>query len=333
MASATDERLTPPGPEASSNRPPAPAASIAPAFSTICLSWTEEDFENRFVLFHGGRYTSVNKVLSFLIALIATAMFFAGLWFSLDHAPSLRPFALPFIRSGNLWTTLPATLFFFWCMATLFIKQRKVAFQTRALDLAAVPQHPDFVLNEASARTVLERLHGIVDHPRHFILLNRIERALSNLRNIGGLSDVSTILKAQAGNDENQVASSYTLVNGLVWAIPVLGFIGTVQGLSVAIGQFTSTLQSSGDLAAIKANLQGVTGGLATAFETTLVALVCALIIQLYTSFLQQKETDFLDACNDYCQTHVTSKLRLTHRTPLELAAENPPGDAEDAAP
>jgi biopolymer transport protein ExbB/TolQ len=282
--------------------------------STVCLSWSEEDFENRFVLFHGGRYTNVNKLLSFLIAIIATGIFFGGLVLGLEWFPALQPFALPFIRSGNLWTTLPATLFFFWCIATLFIKQRKIAFQARALELAAVPQQPDFILNEASARTVLERLHGIVDHPRHFILLNRIERALSNLHNIGGVSDVSTILKAQAENDENQVASSYTLVNGLVWAIPVLGFIGTVQGLSVAIGRFTSTLQSSGDLAAIKANLQGVTGGLATAFETTLVALVCALVIQLYTSFLQQKETDFLDACNDYCQTHVTSKLRLADR-------------------
>ena len=66
------------------------------------------------------------------------------------------------------------------------------------------------------------------------------------------------------------------------------------------------------DLAAIKVNLQDVTSGLATAFETTLVALVAALIIQLYTNFLQQKESDFLDECNDYCQTHVTAKLRLS---------------------
>ena len=45
-------------------------------------------------------------------------------------------------------------------------------------------------------------------------------------------------LDGEAENDENQVSSSYTLLNGLVWAIPVLGFIGTVQGLSQAIGKF-----------------------------------------------------------------------------------------------
>ena len=71
------------------------------------------------------------------------------------------------------------------------------------------------------------------------------------------------------------MASSYILLNGLVWATPVLGFIGTVLGLSAAIGEFTQTLGvDSTDLAAIKLSLTGVTGGLATAFETTLVALV-----------------------------------------------------------
>lgn len=282
--------------------------------STLALSWSEEEIENRFGFFRPGRFTGVNKSLSFLIALVLTAAFFAAITFLLNSIPSARPFAIVFVRPGNIYTTGPAMLFFFWAITSLFIKSRKIDFQKRALSLAAVPQQPDFVLNETTARTVLERLHSLVDHPRHFILLNRIERALSNLHNIGGLADVSTILTTQAENDENQVASSYTLLNGLVWAIPVLGFIGTVQGLSQAIGRFGQTLQNTTEVALMKQSLQGVTGGLATAFETTLVALVAALIIQLYINYLQQRETDFLDACNDYCHSHVIAKLRLTER-------------------
>ena len=282
------------------------------ANSNVSLSWSEEEIENRFGFFRAGRFTSANKKLSFLIGLVLTAIFFALITFLLNSVPAARPFAFPFVRPGNIYTTGPAMFFFFWAMTTLFIKSRKIEFQKRALQLAAVPQQPDFVLNETTARTVLERLHSLVDDPRHFILLNRIERALSNLHNIGGLADVSTIMSSQAENDENQIASSYTLLNGLVWAIPVLGFIGTVQGLSQAIGKFGQTLQASAELSKMKESLQGVTGGLATAFETTLVALIAALIIQLYVNYLQQKETDFLDACNDYCHSHVIAKLRLT---------------------
>jgi biopolymer transport protein ExbB/TolQ len=104
------------------------------------------------------------------------------------------------------------------------------------------------------------------------------------------------------------------MISGVVWAIPVLGFIGTVQGLSLAVGNFGKTLQAGAEVARLKQSLLGVTGGLSTAFETTLVGLVAALVIQLCLSFLQQKETEFLDECNDYCHSHVIAKLRIHDR-------------------
>ena len=140
---------------------------------------------------------------------------------------------------------------------------------------------------------------------------------LSNLRNFGQISDVASLLRTQAENDEDQVASSFGLLHGMIWAVPVPGFIGTVQGLSRAIGSFGQTLEASGDLGAIKTSLQNVTGGLATGFEITLIALVFALILQLWITFQQGRETAFLDECNDYCHAHVVSKLRLLRRDPF----------------
>ncbi len=116
-------------------------------------------------------------------------------------------------------------------MVIAVLKIQKIKLQRMALDLAVVPQHSDFALNESTARTVLERMHSLVDDTRHFILLNRIDRALSGLHNIGGVSDVSTILKGQADNDENQDAASYAIINAYVCALPVLRFVGTVLGL------------------------------------------------------------------------------------------------------
>ncbi len=304
----TPEKPAKPAPDRKAGH--SPIDDIAPK-GVESLSWIEQDIENRFGFFRGGRYSNVNKVLSFVLAMALTAAFFALLVFALDPIPSVHRFTLPLIRHGNTWFTGPCVFFFFWSIAILFLKSRKIAFQAKALDLTAVPQQADFVITEATAKTVLHRIHNLVDHPRHFVLFNRIERALSNLSNLGGVSEVSTIIKSQAENDEDQMASSFTLVNGMVWSIPVIGFIGTVRGLSVAIGNFSDTLQASGDLNAIKDSLQGVTGGLSTAFETTLVALVLALIIQLAITFIQQKETAFLDECNDYCHSHIMSKLRL----------------------
>jgi biopolymer transport protein ExbB/TolQ len=142
---------------------------------------------------------------------------------------------------------------------------------------------------------------------------------------MGQVNDVSAVLRAQAENDEDQIASSYTLLNGFVWAIPVLGFIGTVLGLSLAIGKFTLTIQAGGDITLIRSSLQGVTGGLATAFESTLIALTFTLFLQLGITFQQRREMSFLDECNDFCHSHIVSKLRIADRqqpSPMPAAAE-----------
>jgi biopolymer transport protein ExbB/TolQ len=273
------------------------------------LNWTEGDIEQR-LGFRGGRFTSANRLLTFFIAVILTVLFYVLMIFVFKPRPALAWIADKFLERGIC--PYPTMFFFFWSVAILYLKGRKLVFQRRSLALNAVPQQPDFILHTGTAGDVLARVHRLVDDTRHFVLLNRVDRALSNLRNIGQISDVSQILSAQADFDEAQIASSYNLVTGFVWAIPVLGFIGTVLGLGDAIGSFGLTLQAGGDLSKIKDSLQLVTGGLATAFDTTLIALVGALIIQLYLTHLQHREAEFLDECNDYCHAHLVTKLRVS---------------------
>jgi hypothetical protein len=261
-------------------RPGGPAGTAPPA--VISLRWENEDIENRWGLFRGGRFTSVNKTFSFILALAVSAAF---LWLmnllKQSANPGLQQLGLYFLREKNVYATGPATVCFFLGVVIALLKISKLRLQKKALNLAAVPQNREFVLNETTARTVLERMRSLVDDTRYFILLNRIDRALSNLHNIGGVSDVSTILKAQSENDENQVASSYAMIP---------------------------------DINQIRDHLKEVTAGLSTAFETTLVGLAFALLLHLLADLVQQKETDFLDECNDYCHANVVSKLRVRPR-------------------
>ena len=202
--------------------------------------------------------------------------------------------------------------FSFWSLAMLMLKSRKLALQTRALEHKIVPEDHDFVLEPATVDLVMGQLRAVADDPRHFILYNRIVIALSNLKNLRRVSDVDEILNSQAAHDESAMETSYSLLNGFVWAIPVLGFIGTVLGLSEAIGKFGTVLRATDQLSEIKQSLEGVAGGLSTAFETTLEALVAALMIQLFLTFLKKSEEEFLDACSDYCLRHVVNNLRVT---------------------
>lgn len=270
---------------------------------SVPLSWFRQDPEQR-LGFRGGRFTKVNPALPLLSAIVLSAAFYAGVMVA-----GLGWFSDMFIRRGP---TQYATVFFTaWALSILAVKWRKLRFQRRALEHSVVPETADFVLAPTTVDQVIQRIYRTVDDPRQFTLFNRITVALANLQNLGRVTDVDDILRSQAEQDEAVVDSSYTLVEGFVWAIPVLGFIGTVLGLSQAIGEFSTVLSTGKDVSAIAEGLRGVTAGLATAFETTLVALVAALCIQLLMVSLRRNESEFLEGCAEYCTRHIVGRLRL----------------------
>lgn len=272
--------------------------------STPELSWTKSDIEQR-LGFRGGRFTSVNSFLTLMLALAASVVFYAILILTIRSTP----FAKMFIDRG--FTPYVMTVLFAWSSVIIFLKWRKLKFQRESLRLRVTPTEHDFVLSTTTVDSVLSRMHDLVDDPKAFVLFNRVHVALSNLRNLGRVSDVDEMLRSQADLDQSGMDTSYSLVRGFIWGIPVLGFIGTVMGLSQAVGGFGEVLGKNAAPDQLAASLRLVTSGLATAFETTLVALVFALILQLIVTFLQKNEEEFLDACVEYCQRNIVGKLRL----------------------
>lgn len=271
----------------------------------VPFSWHRDDIECRLGL-KGGRFTRVNMLLWLFVAMALTV----GAYGIMSFFPKHRLVQMFTQRGPCQYVTL---LFSFWCLLILLVKHLKTRLQRRALRMQdLVPYHADFVLSPATVGEVLARLRQACDDPSRFILFNRIETALCNLKNMGRIGDVDDVLRSQAENDEDVMESSYSILKGLIWAIPVLGFIGTVQGLSFAIGSFGQVLSSGADISQLTPALQNVTTGLATAFETTYVALVAALAIQLLLTAIRKNEEELLDACQEYCQKHIVGKLRLT---------------------
>ncbi len=271
------------------------------------LDWHLGDIEQRFG-FRGGKYTDVNT----WFALLVTALLAGGLFIGLCHVPtSVREHPAVAMILARGWTPYAMVTLFILAMAILFVKWRKLAFQRKAFKIELIPVGASFALTQETALDVLKTLNAAVDEPKRFVLLSRIERALLNLKNVGNVSDVSEMLRASAENDENHVDSSYGLLSGIVWVIPILGFIGTVIGLSGAIGGFGAALNAEASAASLKESLVPVTGSLSIAFDTTFVALVLAMVVQMIITLLRRQEDLFLDACRDYAHANIVSRLKL----------------------
>lgn len=270
------------------------------------LSWRRDDFERRFG-FEGGRYTKVGALSSCMMAIVLAVAFYVVLIFAPDSA-----FKSMFTERG--WTPYAVVFLGSWTFFILAIKTTKIRLQRRPLEYPILPDDPDFTLTVDTVDEVADTIAKHAESPKDFLVYRRVVQTLSNLRNFGQASDVDAIFRTQAEQDENESQTSYALVNGFLWAIPILGFIGTVIGLSEAIGNFAGVLTSSTDVSALTPALKDVTAGLSTAFETTLVALAFALALQLFSTFVHKSEEELLDACSEYCTVNVVTKLRIRER-------------------
>ena len=276
------------------------------------LSWVRNDIESKIGV-RSDRFTAVNSGLCISIACAVTVFFYVVLYLMPSHW-----FVDMFTQRG--FTPYPMVFLASWSASILFFKWTKIRLQRRALDIAILPSSRDttFVLSPNTVDQVIQNINLMVEQPRQFFLFNRIIGTLSNLKNIGMISDVSDILRTHNEQDQETVETSYSLLYGFLWAIPVLGFVGTVEGLSVAIGEFGNVLQQGANMEALTGSLQVVTGGLATAFETTLIALVLALFLHLWTTAMRKAEDDLLHACSEYCSQNIVGHLRMSIRSENE---------------
>jgi biopolymer transport protein ExbB/TolQ len=145
-----------------------------------------------------------------------------------------------------------------------------------------------------------------------YILPSRVAKALKVLRKTSSIAEVNVALTDAATLDNDLLSSSYYLVNFLVWMIPLLGIIGTVVGVSAAVGEFQSIMGAQGEsvMETIRSHIGSISGGLALAFDTTLQALTFAAILKLASSFLLKMDEDFLSGVEKYCAEKLVPALR-----------------------
>ena len=61
-------------------------------------------------------------------------------------------------------------------------------------------------------------------------------------------TETADMLNSQSEIDATTVDSSYVLIKVFIWAIPILGFIGTVLGISSAVASFGGEMGAAADI-------------------------------------------------------------------------------------
>jgi len=174
----------------------------------------------------------------------------------------------------------------------------------------------DLLPNNISQEITLESLDRYVANiralpgkARQTIIVNRVLRGIEHFRVRKSAAETVTMMESQSAIDAANVASSYAIVKVFIWAMPILGFIGTVMGVSSAVSGLSATLENASDVSAVTDSMKGVFGGLGTAFDTTLIALIMSMIVKIPTSAIQRSEDAVVTIADEYCNENLLRRL------------------------
>ncbi len=256
--------------------------------------------------------TNPNARLSFGIGLGITLLVFAIVYpFQADPGKATSAYNTGEVIANLLYkhftVSFVNTLFFFWAMSICYLKLRKLKHQKAALLLDVLPMELGAEINAFNVGYFIDHVYRMPFNLRDSLMVNRIRKALEFFEVRQNVGHVSAMMTAQSAIDGSRIMGSYIIVRAFLWAIPLLGFIGTVIGLSHAI----SGMSFGGveDIDAIMGSINAVTSGLGTAFDATLLGLVYAVFLNFPMNSLAKHEEETLNEIDSFCNEVLLPRL------------------------
>jgi hypothetical protein len=129
----------------------------------------------------------------------------------------------------------------------------------------------------------------------------RVASILDFVDSRGNANQLDDQMRSLTDNDALALEGTYSLLRFITWAIPILGFLGTVLGITGAISGVTPEV--------LEKSLSQVTGGLATAFDTTALALFLTMILMFLSFLAERLENTILENVEHYVDDELAHRF------------------------
>jgi len=190
-----------------------------------------------------------------------------------------------------------------WAGLILLSRRAEVTRQRRAFSWELLPTDEGARILPEDARPLSRKVDAMTTSRGPAILANMIRLGLNKYAISRAAPDVAEVVRNQAEVEASRLVTTMGTVNYLAWAIPAIGFLGTVRGLA---GGMSMAGNQDADTAAF---LKNATDQLGIAFDCTFVALALSLVLMYFVHALQRAEEVLIIDCQDYCQEHLLLRL------------------------
>ncbi len=187
-----------------------------------------------------------------------------------------------------------ATAIMAWKAAGIYRQQKLLA-----KDLLRLPE--DLPIGPEDTRELLERLDKALGNASNYLLPRAMKTGILRFAATRNVHDAATAVRDVCASEGERQDSELSIIRYIAWAIPSVGFIGTVRGIGAALSQANR---------AVEGDITGVTQNLGVAFNSTFIALVLSIVLMFFIHQLQLMQERLVLDTEQYCDQHLISRLR-----------------------
>jgi len=189
-----------------------------------------------------------------------------------------------------------------WALSILTYKGRASWQQHELLarDLLQLPE--GMPIAPEDTRQLSERINGLPPHEQSYLLPRALLTGIERFSATRHVQDVSNAVRDVCQSEGERQESELSIIRYIAWAIPSVGFIGTVRGIGDALGQAYR---------AVEGDITGVTENLGVAFNSTFVALVISIVLMFFIHQLQLWQERLVLDSERYVDHWLVRKLRV----------------------
>ena len=188
-----------------------------------------------------------------------------------------------------------------WVMSIIGLKAQGVFAQRKLLNQSLVNIEEGRRVLPEDARKLARPLEALAEPERGFLLPRALRGALTRYGAHSSIQDVSNVVRDLCDTEANRLDSELAMVRYITWAIPSIGFIGTVRGIGSALGNAHE---------AVAGNIAAVTASLGVAFNSTFIALLISIVIMFLTHQITLMQERLVLASQDYCDDNLIRHLQ-----------------------
>jgi len=187
-----------------------------------------------------------------------------------------------------------------WAIAIMAYKAFSLSKHRSLLQLDLIPLEEGMRILPEDTHDLSRQIQALPPAQKEALLPRVLLAALQRFSSTRNIQDVSDSIHTYCDSDAERLDAELSMVRYIAWAIPSIGFIGTVRGIGQALGQAHK---------AVEGDIFGVTQSLGVAFNSTLIALLISIVLMFFLYQLQLLQERYVLDTEGYCEDKLTRQL------------------------